>query len=207
MKFRRNLLTVALTAALGFGVWTAAVTFADFVFKDGDTLSASEFNDLLNSNFAEVEAAINTIESRLSDAEARLGSLDAAVSSAETAISDLDSSKLDKDGGTNSVGSGPPLAFGFVNASGKKLSGTDNFTVEQGSETGTYLITIDDVEYKEEGFATLVQGKGYNSKRLVSRPDATSDGELLVEIYSVKSDGGLEPAYGPFYFVTYRDGN
>lgn len=67
MKSRKRLLTIALTAALGLGVWTLAVSFTHFSFSDGDTLSAQELNDLLNDNFDAAADAITANETAIKE--------------------------------------------------------------------------------------------------------------------------------------------
>lgn len=65
MKARKRLLTIALTAALGLGVWTLAISFTAASFGDGDTLSAAELNTLLNDNF---DAAADEFEDKFDKA-------------------------------------------------------------------------------------------------------------------------------------------
>lgn len=62
MKLPKRLLTLSLTAALGLGVWSMAVTFTSSDFVDGDVLTADDLNDLLNTNFNAAETAINDLE-------------------------------------------------------------------------------------------------------------------------------------------------
>lgn len=62
MRRRRTLRTIALTAALGLGVWTLAFTFTTASFNDGDILSAEALNSLLNDNFAETKTELERLE-------------------------------------------------------------------------------------------------------------------------------------------------
>lgn len=62
MKRRVTLRTIALTAALGLGVWTLAFTFTNASFSDGDILSAEALNSLLNDNFAEAKSELERLE-------------------------------------------------------------------------------------------------------------------------------------------------
>lgn len=56
----KRLLAVVLTFALGLGVWTLAFTFQSATFADGDVLSATELNALLNDNFQAASDAVDT---------------------------------------------------------------------------------------------------------------------------------------------------
>lgn len=93
MKVNRIIRTIALSAALGFGVWSLAVTFNAASFSDGDVLSAADLNSLLNNNFDAAETAINELESDV-------GTLDATVSRLESMADALQNDKLDTSGGT-----------------------------------------------------------------------------------------------------------
>lgn len=62
MKLPKRLLALSLTAALGLGVWSMAVTFTSSSFTDGDILSADDLNTLLNTNFNAAETAINNLQ-------------------------------------------------------------------------------------------------------------------------------------------------
>lgn len=62
MRRRRTLRTIALTAALGLGVWTLAFTFTSASFSDGDILSAEALNSLLNDNFAAVGTELDRLD-------------------------------------------------------------------------------------------------------------------------------------------------
>jgi len=100
---------------------------------------------------------------------------------------------------TNAVGSGLPLAFGYVAASGTKQSGTSNFTSTRASD-GTYEITIEDETYERSGYVTIVQG--VSPGRFNARVDATAGGDLTVNLFNTSDT--LQD--GAFYFVTFKDG-
>lgn len=303
MKLRKVFRTAALTAALGFGVWSLAVTFQAAGFSDGDTLSAAELNDLLNHNFDAAETAITDLETDVSALETGVTSLEGAVSSLETGKFDSSGGAIsgrtalsgpasspstgtpssllyvnnsgstgsagvfqsnnDSDNGavsikqqgagpaltlksngggplisgagqvmvtfvvedtgtirigdmgtdglgdptltldaeagtiTNDVGSGLPLAFGYVSASGNKESGTDNFTVVR--EGDDYRISLTGENYSRNGYATIVQHTSPTAR--MSRA-TDNDGDILVTIYN--SGGSATGA--AFHFVTYKDG-
>lgn len=100
---------------------------------------------------------------------------------------------------TNNVGSGLPLAFGYVSASGEKVSGTGNFTVTPDA-TGVYRISLTGEEYSRNGFATMVQ---HTSP--VSRMSRASDNNGDLMVYTYSSAGNASGA--AFHFVVYKDGN
>lgn len=64
---KKRLVTVILTLALGLGVWTLAFTFQSATFADGDVLSASELNSLLNDNFQGASDAVDEKVDRAGD--------------------------------------------------------------------------------------------------------------------------------------------
>jgi hypothetical protein len=272
----KRLLTIVLTLALGFGVWTLAVTFQTADFASGDVLSASELNTLLNDNFDEAANAIDgkldttggTITGRTDiEAEAESGDLESTVFHVENTADDgtaaifrsnngsnLGAVSIKQEGGgpalsikalgggplltgadsgvvrflvendgtikignlgdgtdapnltldasdgtiTNAVGSGLPLAFGYVTTDGTKQSGTDNFSVARDGED--FRITIDGVSYQREGFATVAQG--VSPDRYHTRVGANG-GDLIVS--TIDHDETKDA--GAFYFVTYQDGN
>jgi len=58
----RRLRVAILSAALGLSVWSAAFTFTQASFSEGDVLSAASLNALLNDNF---QAASDAIDAKL----------------------------------------------------------------------------------------------------------------------------------------------
>lgn len=62
MNPTRRLLTIALTLALGLGVWAASFSYQAADFTDGEVLSAQALNDLLNDNF---QAAADAVTERV----------------------------------------------------------------------------------------------------------------------------------------------
>ena len=62
MNRPKSLLTTVLVLALGLGVWTLAVTFTPANFEDGEVVSASELNDVINSNFDAAKEAIDGLD-------------------------------------------------------------------------------------------------------------------------------------------------
>lgn len=242
MKFRRNLLTIALTAAFAFGVWTLAVSFTSANFADGDVLSAQQLNDLLNDNFTATETAINKLTedkldksggklsgrlsieassdnaalalkntgsgpvftaigrqgfgaSVLSDGSIQLGAFSAAGRGTETIRIEAETGTI-----TNQVGSGLPLAFGYVDAGGRKRSGTSNFTSRRlPGKLNEYEITLTGETYSREGFSAIVTP---HSPRIVQ---AYVQGNNKLGVKTTYYDGRAEGT--GFHFVVFKDGN
>ena len=70
---RKIIYAATISAALALSIWTiAAVNFQQATFSPGDTLSASELNQLLNDNFAAAETVINQLEARTSELEGKV---------------------------------------------------------------------------------------------------------------------------------------
>ena len=68
---RKIIYATTISAALALSIWTiAAINFQPATFSPGDTLSASELNQLLNDNFGEAAAAFDAVEARLDELEA-----------------------------------------------------------------------------------------------------------------------------------------
>lgn len=58
MKPSRRVPALVLTAALGLGVWGLAFSYTPAAFSDGDVLSATALNALLNDNFQAASDAV-----------------------------------------------------------------------------------------------------------------------------------------------------
>ena len=67
---RKIIYATTISAALALSIWTiAAINFQPATFSPGDTLSASELNQLLNDNFGEAQTVINELETRINELE------------------------------------------------------------------------------------------------------------------------------------------
>ena len=62
MRPQKRVLSVALALALGLGVWAASFSYQAATFSDGEVLSATALNDLLNDNF---QAAADAVAERV----------------------------------------------------------------------------------------------------------------------------------------------
>lgn len=169
MKARKRLLTVALTAALGLGVWTLAISFTTASFGDGDILSAAQLNDLLNDNFAAVDtefAAVNTV------------------------IADLGNDKFNKAGGTitgrtdisaaaSSSGSGDVSTVFRVNNSSATEGSAAVFQSSNSSPNGA-------VSIKQQGAGPALTLKSNGGGPLIS-----GAGSLLVT-FIVEDNGSIK---------------
>lgn len=78
MTPKKRILSVVLTLALGLGVWTLAFTYQTADFAEGDVLSASELNTLLNDNFQAASDAVDDLDAAKvdRDGDAMTGRLD-----------------------------------------------------------------------------------------------------------------------------------
>lgn len=164
MKLRKLFLTFAFTGALGLGVWGLAVTFTAFGFADGDTLSATELNDLLNNNFTAAEDAINDLDGAVDD-------LDVAVDNLEVAVDN----KFDKSGGSitgrtaisgpaSSPGTGTASSVLYVNNTNTDSGSAAVFQSGNDSNNGAVSVkqqgTGPALSLKSNGGGPLISGAG-----------------------------------------------
>jgi hypothetical protein len=94
-----------------------------------------------------------------------------------------------------------PLAFGFVDTDGSRISGYGDWTsryVDQGGDQKGYLIRIRDVNYNYREYATVVTA-ACNFARIPNT--SSSNGELLIEFF--KQDTGSRTDCR-FHFVVYK---
>lgn len=286
MKARKRLLTIVLTAALGLGVWTLAISFTAASFGEGDTLSAAELNTLLNDNFNAAEAEFANKLDKAGGTITGRTNIDGPASSAGTGdvstvfrvnnssatqgsaavfqsnnnstsgavsikqqgtgpalslkstgggpliaggsgivsfiVEDNGSIKIGDMGAggtdaptlhlnavdgtiTNNVGSGLPLAFGSVDPSGTKLTGTSNWTITTAPAGTPYYIKLDGEGYNQADYVTIATTRGSNNARSItsSMIGSGASGELAL---SPRDAAGNRVSDG-FFFVIYKPGN
>lgn len=218
MNNRKRFRVVVFTLALGFGVWTVAVTFTSATFQDGDVLSADELNAIINDNFAAAQTGLEDLQAAAADLEAMTADL-------ETAAAQLEAEKFSRSGGTiegnvevrqaaaaetaltldaaagtvtNAAGSGLPVAFGFVAQQGWETDGTDNFSSERTSK-GVYEIEFDGIDYHARQYTASVTAAGNVPVFITS--DSNADDKMLVQIFDKDGD----PVNAGFHFVIYEN--
>lgn len=217
MKNRKRFRVVVFTLALGFCVWTVAVTFTSATFQDGDVLSADELNSIINDNFTAAQAGLEDLQAAAADLEATTADL-------ETAAAQLEAEKFNRSGGTiegtvevrqataaeaaltldaaegtvtNAAGSGLPVAFGFVAKGGWETNGTSNFSADR-PNTGEYEIEFDGINYEARRYAASVTPAG--NKPVFATSDSDG-GKMIVRIF----DTSGAPANAGFHFVIHEN--
>ncbi len=147
MKARKRLLTIALTAALGLGVWTLAISFTAANFSEGDMLSAADLNNLLNGNFNAIEAEFATIDS------AKLNKTGGNITG-----------RTDISGAASSSGTGDVSTIFRVNNSSTTAGSAAVFQSNNSSTSGAVSVKQDGVgpalTLKSNGGGPLISGAG-----------------------------------------------
>lgn len=173
MTPKKRILAVVLTLALGMGVWTLAFTYQTASFADGDVLSASQLNTLLNDNFQAASDAVDAVDAAKVD---RAG--------------DTMSGRLNVDAAATSSGTGDPTTTFRVDNTGSDGSAAV-FHADNGSDNGVVSIKQDGagpaLSLKSNGGGPLIVGAG----ELVVSFAVDADGSI--RIGDMGTDGTGDP--------------